>query len=322
MNISPISADKFYLPNIKNKNSILTFRAKKPLYCDIFINQAKENKNNKTFDDSYEKLKSEAVEYILNSKEITRFGLFEILEKYCPDIYLSGCTEKEAEHSIVMAQYINAPRMEVKNGIAKIVDVHKEMQINIPDDLDDNSRLNLLLRFIHESTHMLQNESNDRTGWADIIERFIENIKTPRELYKKVKAIEDLDNRFFAFENCIFEIIEFALNNYEVDDINISNLNKDMQDIHGLKFDEAIKVIVDEVFYKNASNISRSIGRKNLAEYIKYKLANELEAYKKEYETAKEFKADDKTNIPLSVIITVLDETIEAMDKLIKNKRF
>lgn len=322
MNISPIAAYKFYLPNIKNKNYTLRFRSNKSEYCDIFVNRTKENKINKAFDESYEKLKNEASEYILNSKEVTRDGLFKILEKYCPDIYLTNCNEKEAEHSVVMAQYINSPRMEVKNGDARIVDIHKEMQINIPDDLDYDSRLNLLLRFIHESTHMLQNESNDKTGWADIIERFIENIKSSKELYKKVKAIEDLDNRFFVFENCIFEIIEFMLNNYDAEDINPSNLNRDMQNIHGLKFDEAVKVIVDEVFYKNTLSISRSIGRKNVAEYIRYKLLNESEAYRKEYEAAEELNADDKNIIFLHTINMVLDESIKALNKLIENKKF
>ena len=148
----------------------------------------------------YTPLKRDMTNYVLNSDEIHLSELESITKKYSPETKYDSFEHVPTKVSPVCRGFTQTPIAIISDEgeVIGIKTIPETVYINFPKNLDKNSRIELLNRILHESTHVLQRHADDRLTEEDLYSDF---------LYKDYDIIKFIDN-IKASDNFIFNRIE------------------------------------------------------------------------------------------------------------------
>lgn len=204
MKISPIS--NYFKPNY---NNIQYNRTKANLKNDIFI----KNSNTISFsggkiNPKYSALSSEMTKYVMSCESISIDEIEKIIQKYSPTTTIDFLENLKATRMLTngSAGYTKIPTQFQINDSGKIVvkSMPKTVYLYIPEKLDEESKIIFLDRLLHESTHVLQEESKDRTSGEDF---FNNHLKSTKNIDATVSTLNFLPDIFTTLENISTEIL-------------------------------------------------------------------------------------------------------------------
>jgi len=267
----------------------------------------------------YTPLKRDMTNYVLNSDEIQLSELESITKKYSPETKYDSFEHVPAKVSSTCRGYTQTPVAIISDEgeVIGIKIMPETVYINFPKNLDKNSRIELLNRILHESTHVLQRHADDRLTEEDLYNNFLHK---DYDIIKFIDNIKASDNFIFnRVENDMIGILSLYCQNESdipkpvrddltLDDVMISVANKNATAIAKESILKAIneaKTMYDKL---DINFILNSIERKAMKEY---------EAYTNGVKSTKEIlNIKNKTDFDLK--IEIYSKITEAVFKIKK----
>jgi len=273
---------------------------------------------NPVYKRAFEKFQKEAEEYIMNSPKVTFEGLSELVSRYSIETKVEEFNETKAINTKTAAVYDANIFFEISDDKIVQSDCAGTIYVAIPKKLDKNSRAELLSSFIHEGVHMFQEETAYTFSGGTYISKFFKDCKS-EDISEKIKAIEKFNSAFPMIEQNIFTMVHnFLISAESVDDVSLDNFEKYMQSNHGIDSYIFLGLIYYSAFDKDGASIKKALGKNTILNYTKYKIKNEIEAYKKEDEILMKYCDDVFTVLNSALIIDLYTKFYYLLDVLEK----
>ena len=208
--INSINCNYTFNNNIKKK----PFNIINSVASDVFVKSpavVSFSANNK-FSQKFYPYKKEITDYVLNSPQVTLQGIEDILTKYSPKtkvVERNSSNPLIAKNCISFAERPIALGIEGNNFIAQ--EGPKKIHISLPKENTREARLCLLGSLIHESTHIFQEESEDRTSTLDKYNKIFRNSKKFYITYNTVVS-QLYSSGFHELESMLLYTLTLAVN--------------------------------------------------------------------------------------------------------------
>jgi hypothetical protein len=194
------------------------------------------------FSSKFSELKKDLTEYITNSPEISKEKLQEIIRRYSPTTSVVFFENDESESELL--GYTNLP-LEVTCDEKQNINVKADSQtlfLATPQNLNKESRKAFLDIVLHECTHILQQESDDRVSSVEFYNSYL---KSSKDIQASVDTIEFLDPAFSQIQEVVGYII-LSAREENVMDFNESCEKMQEQNARELLL-RIMQVIIEEV---------------------------------------------------------------------------
>ena len=290
MKISALNRNYIFNNNIKTK----PFNIINSAASDVFVKSpavVSFSANNK-FSQKFYPYKKEITDYVLNSPQVTLQGIEEILTKYSPK---TKVVERKSNDPHIAEDCISFAERPITLGIKGFNFIAQEgpkkIHISLPRENTKEKRVRLLGSLIHESTHIFQEESDDRTSTLDKYNKIFRDSKKFQITYHTV-ASQLYASGFHNLESSLLYTLAQSVNDImeEPHLINTTpeKLIKDkFKNLTGLYIDTYIRKIINEII-NNAEKQFNEIDRKSVLEMFAFRASIEKEAYQNQADSVKE----------------------------------
>lgn len=160
---------------------------------DTFIRNNNVSFTSSKFNETYPKLKQDLCDYILSDRDLTFDSLNDIIHKYRPNI--DACDFKDAPKNsniteITDAYFRNYVKFAISQdkGIKVLGEPEQALYIEFPKSKDYSERAIFASKALHESTHMLQQNSPDRISKLQSIKEFLVKEQNPKRAMATIQA--------------------------------------------------------------------------------------------------------------------------------------
>ena len=175
---------------------------------DVFIKSKSANSVATTrLAEKYIPLSREMTDYILKSPEVTTLGIEKIIQKYSPNTSFNNLESLETNRPITRgsAGYTKIPVLvSAKVDGFSLTKYPLSLYAQMPEEMDNRNRIILTDRVLHECTHLLQENSKDRTSTIDFFNSYLKSVKNPQEAINDISLMPRL---FSNLEDSIYDVL-------------------------------------------------------------------------------------------------------------------
>lgn len=277
---------------------------KNDLQNDVFVKNANDiSFKGGKINQKYGALNKEITDYILTNEEISFEEIEKIIQKYSPTTKFEKMENLETDRMLTQGTtgYTKIPTEFYENENGKIICTTQPKTIYLcnPKQLNREEKIILLSRILHECTHVLQEESKDRTSSEDFFSSHFKNSKniditfeTMCHLPNIFTTLENISNTLLACSDINFEKLPEKLKNpaMTLDKICLETQKQKAVDFYC----SAIIFLIRKFENSGAKDISL------ILDYIILKAQNEQEAYQNALTSDKQMlNLNCKTNFDL-----------------------
>ncbi len=286
-----------------NKNS---FYLKNNQSYDIFTKSVHPSFGSNNFKDNYAVLEKELSDYCLNASNLSLSTIREIIRKRCPNIEVDDFKNLSTNSPIsprTAAYFKYEIPFVVVDGKLQVDDkINQTIYLNIPKNQTEKERVMFLSRAMHEITHALQENSDDRTSKADYIRKYL--TRSTESFDEKTATITSATKAFAYTSNYIMNICSEGLNKKDIMPCAISLNNiKYIDNLYrkicaqdaGSTIEKLLKNVLLSIKNQSDYNIE------TVLDIVAMTAEREQEAYRNQYEVLKKFK-NIKGNADIDIV--------------------
>lgn len=308
MRINFNNIDKTNYSSFKPLNSVKPV-LNKMAQGDVFIRSSEISFSSRKFNQIYPELKQELGSYIMSSSDLSFEDMESIIQKYCPDVTVADLKDvpKNSNTSELMRAYF-------RNYITFALDDDENMEVfgkpeqglylTLPNNDDLAQRAVFASSSLHESTHMLQQNSSDREPYHIFIDKYLKQADNSKEAFKNIQAGNLASDTIYNEIGRIFLKGTRKENSLPVKIKGKSSKNLDnlYSRVVGVDAKTASNALLNGAFTMLDKKYGMNYDKKVVMDMILKKMSNEKEAFNNGYSFLKEaLKITGNTDLDLMV---------------------
>lgn len=303
-----------YSVNIGQKESLKASRFE--TFDDFLRTSFKGQKN---FNQKFTPFKSDIINYILKTPEISLDGISQIVQKYSPTTKFVLMDSKNNELPSHYSAFAEHPIDFFTDG--KTITAQDNPQVvhfNMPQDINPNTRIKLLGEIIHETTHVFQEESTDRTSSLKQYNKFFNSAKNYDVAINTLQS-QIFTTGFFTIEKILLSALASAYDcdfsePQAIEDASVKDMNTRFKNSTEDTTEEFISQIINFIIELTQTKHGK-LDRKAILEMYALRASKEKEAYKNESDIIKKATG---INCPINydlrvTLYSLLEQTAKKM---------